>query len=217
MIVQLYEQTMHLLPERAMWWPTQKALFIADIHFGKSNHFRKHGIPIPLDSHRFDETRLAQLIFRYKVERLIIAGDLFHSFQFDKTEAFCHFRRHHSCLHIDLIVGNHDLLGASSFEQMGLAWHKPFLHVDPFVIAHDQMQIPTDSLPKSQFLIHGHLHPGFCVRGSGRQSFTFPCFAIDDQRLVLPAFGSFTGMSVQRSRDWPRLYLIVDQEVILWK
>src|SRR5690349_2361179 len=68
-----------LLPERAVWWPDRKTLVVADVHWGKSAHFRKHGIPMPGGTQDRDSLRLARLIREYGAERLVIAGDLFHS------------------------------------------------------------------------------------------------------------------------------------------
>jgi metallophosphoesterase superfamily enzyme len=36
-----------LLPEKAVFWPAQGMLIIADIHFGKAASFRAQGIPVP--------------------------------------------------------------------------------------------------------------------------------------------------------------------------
>ena len=36
-----------LSPERVMYWEKQKTLIIADLHIGKTGHFRKSGIPVP--------------------------------------------------------------------------------------------------------------------------------------------------------------------------
>jgi len=37
-----------LLPQRALWWPAQKTLLVADLHFGKAATLRAHGIPVRL-------------------------------------------------------------------------------------------------------------------------------------------------------------------------
>ena len=45
--IQLADEQLLLLPERALWWPQQKALVLSDVHFGKSATFRENGIPVP--------------------------------------------------------------------------------------------------------------------------------------------------------------------------
>ena len=36
-----------LLPQKAVFWPRERLLAIADIHFGKAATFRSFGIPVP--------------------------------------------------------------------------------------------------------------------------------------------------------------------------
>jgi metallophosphoesterase superfamily enzyme len=40
--------------------------------------------------------------------------------------------------------------------------------------------------------ISGHYHPKATLRARGRRV-TRPCFLIDSRRVILPAFGAFTG------------------------
>jgi len=43
----LLNQDLLLLPQKAIYWQQQKALIVADVHFGKVGHFRKAGIAVP--------------------------------------------------------------------------------------------------------------------------------------------------------------------------
>ena len=36
-----------LLPEKAVYWPAEQMLIVADIHFGKAASFRALGVPVP--------------------------------------------------------------------------------------------------------------------------------------------------------------------------
>ncbi len=47
MDVELLCEKVTLLPEKAIWFKERKLLLLADLHFGKINHFRKSGIPVP--------------------------------------------------------------------------------------------------------------------------------------------------------------------------
>ena len=49
-IIQIKEETLHLLPEKAILWMKHKCLLIADLHIGKVGHFRKNNIPIPQEA-----------------------------------------------------------------------------------------------------------------------------------------------------------------------
>lgn len=48
--VQWAEESLHLLPEHALWWPAAQTLFIADLHLGKAASYRRLGQPVPTGS-----------------------------------------------------------------------------------------------------------------------------------------------------------------------
>lgn len=39
--------TFQLLPQRALWWASEKTLLVADVHLGKGATFRALGQPLP--------------------------------------------------------------------------------------------------------------------------------------------------------------------------
>lgn len=205
-------ETMALLPERAVWWAAQKAIILSDLHWGKGGHFRKNGIAIPLTAQIQDELRLARLIRQYNAERLFIAGDFFHSSHNQEVEQFRHWRQAHASLHIDLVEGNHDILHREWYAELGITLHEPALHTGPFLIAHDALPVPEDI-----FLIHGHVHPGVRLQGKARQALTLSCFCVDDHRMILPAFGHFTGRLRLEATQHRHLYAIAGPEVIQLK
>ncbi|HVF34493.1 MAG TPA: DEAD/DEAH box helicase, partial [Candidatus Saccharimonadia bacterium] len=63
---------------RALYWPRTGTLFVADVHFGKAQLFRRAGIPIPRGSTSSDLARLDALIARHEPRRLVVLGDLVH-------------------------------------------------------------------------------------------------------------------------------------------
>ena len=52
---------------------------IADLHFGKVNHFRKSGIAVPVQANMKNASLLIDAIDLLKPDRVIFLGDLFHS------------------------------------------------------------------------------------------------------------------------------------------
>ena len=205
--IELAGERVSLLPQKALWWPAQKTLMIADVHWGKGGHFRKHGIALPMRTGQANETRLAALIRNHDAERLIIAGDLFHSADNAEVENFTHWRAAHSGLHIDFVVGNHDILRLERYEAWGLTLHPHTLELSPFLIAHDCVE-------SNLFVIHGHIHPGVRVNGRGRAGVAVSCFAQDANRMILPAFGAFTGNYYLRVEDFEKMYAVAEEEVI---
>jgi DNA ligase-associated metallophosphoesterase len=208
--ITLKGEQLTLLPERALLWPSQKTLIVADLHWGKSGHFRKHGIAIPASAQQQDEIKLARIIKEHNVERLVVAGDLFHSKQNNEVDVFTHWRSSHESLHIDLVTGNHDILPKEKYEAWNMTQAKS-MQLGPFLIEHD---IPKDC---DTFCIHGHVHPAVRLTGKGNQAIKLCCFAEDDRRFILPAFGQFTGTHTLNTADYKHIYVIAEDKVMKWK
>ena len=68
-----------LTNQRALYWESENAIVLSDLHLGKAAHFRKHGIALPSSISEKDLNRLAQLIIHYQAEKVIIVGDLIHA------------------------------------------------------------------------------------------------------------------------------------------
>ena len=103
-------QTFWVSPQRVLYWEEENTMLIADLHLGKSGHFRKAGIPVPQGSQKADLQRLIAQLYFYKADRLIIAGDFTHSAANKELDLFLRWRRDFSGLQIDLVKGNHDIL-----------------------------------------------------------------------------------------------------------
>lgn len=210
--IQLQGEILELLPEKAIWWPAQQAIIVSDLHWGKTAHFRRHGIAIPSQVQAADEIRLASLISRYNATQLIIAGDLFHSRHNSEVAAFAHWRQAHAALRIILVSGNHDILPREHYESWQMEVYRDKLQVGPFVIQHD-MSNDCDN-----FCIHGHVHPAVMIKGRGHTGgMKIDCFAVDEHRLILPAFGSFTGKYILDPGAFHHIYLAAGNEVMQWQ
>ncbi|MEC7394345.1 MAG: hypothetical protein VX839_05615, partial [Verrucomicrobiota bacterium] len=75
------KETFRLLPEKAIHWPAEKTLFVADPHFGKSATFRKVGIPISDENSKDDCKKLLTLCENTQVRKIIFLGDFLHARQ----------------------------------------------------------------------------------------------------------------------------------------
>ena len=100
--VKILNETLELLPQKAVYWEKKNILFLADLHLGKINHFRKSGIPVPAKANDRNLELLIDLLQFTKPERVICLGDLFHSHYNPEWEVFGevvkHFRTFHSNL-----------------------------------------------------------------------------------------------------------------------
>ena len=206
--INIQGEALQLLPQRAVYWAKEKTLIASDLHWGKTGHFRKNGIAIPANTQHTDEIRLANLIEQTGAERLIIAGDFFHSRENNETKQFTHWRNAHAALDIVLVMGNHDILPKESYEDWNLTIYDNTMDVGAFVISHDVLEQPE------KFYLHGHIHPSCKVKGKTRFSVTLPCFCIDDARMALPSFGQFTGSKKIHPPDYRQVYVIAEDAVV---
>lgn len=76
--VQLGPAALVLLADRAVFWPAQSLLLIADLHLGKGDVFRRHGIAVPRGGTSQDLARLDRLLAMTVARRLLLLGDVVH-------------------------------------------------------------------------------------------------------------------------------------------
>ncbi|WP_424961590.1 ligase-associated DNA damage response endonuclease PdeM [Ekhidna sp.] len=203
MEVKISGEVLTLLPERAIFWKKQQTLILSDLHLGKAGHFRKHGIPVSRRIHLTDIQTLEALIKRYNPKKVLLLGDLFHSFENNEWQDFLNFLQVFDSINFTLVEGNHDILPEYP---VALAV-TPHLEMEPFSFSHYQE-------PSSFYNISGHIHPGVIVRGKGRQSITLPCFYFTVDHGVLPAFGQFTGLKKIRPGKGDCVYGVAEGSVI---
>lgn len=208
-------QTLWVTQERGLFWEEEKTLIIADMHLGKSGHFRKEGIAVPQQAYKADLQRLVHLLSVYKAERLIIAGDLTHSHANKELDLFIRWRSDFPVLTIDLVKGNHDILQDEWYTAAGIQVSDSFLRAGPFCFIHDKNMIPeTDEEESNSYTFTGHMHPAIQIRGQGRQSLRFPCFYFGKKYGVLPAFSRFTGTYAVAPRKGESVYAITPSSLI---
>jgi uncharacterized protein len=185
----LYDQTLWLSHERCIFWEAQQLLLLADLHLGKSGHFRKAGIGVPQQVFKEDMQRLTALIQFFKPRQLLVVGDLFHSHGNKEHTYFEQWRNDFAKLAIHLVKGNHDILHDQFYTGAGIQLHGTELVLDGFRFVHE----PPETDAPHYYTFSGHLHPGVLLNGTGKQSLRLPCFYFGQRQAVLPAFGKFTG------------------------
>jgi hypothetical protein len=170
-------------PEGALYWPEQSLLVVADLHLEKGSSFAARGVLLPPYDTAATLARLARLVTHYVPRCVIALGDSFHDSggparlaDADRA-ALSTMQRGREWI---WITGNHDPepatgIGGSFIETM-TAGALTFRH------------LPTGASGE----ISGHLHPVARVAHRGR-AVSRRCFAADATRMILPAFGAFTG------------------------
>lgn len=183
-------ETLWLLPEKAVYWPAQKALLVADVHIGKAASYRALHQPVPRGTTQATLARLDALLRHYPCERLIVLGDFLHARtgRAPATLALLQaWRERHAHIEMTLVRGNHDKHAGDPPSALSIeVVEEPWL-LGPFALQHEpdpHMQRPV---------LAGHVHPAYVLRGRGRQRLRLPCFVLDTKVSLLPAFGEFTG------------------------
>ncbi len=172
-------------PAGALLWPDGGLLAVADLHLEKASSLARQGHLLPPYDSRATLARLAALVARHRPRTLLLVGDSFHDpdgpARLPEGE-----RRALAALaaQCDLvwIEGNHD----PGAWPAGLGRPAGELVVGPLVFRHEAR--PGHVAGE----VSGHFHPRAAVRHSaGRVGGR--CFMTDGRRLILPAFGAFTG------------------------
>ncbi len=195
---------------KAMIWPAQELVVIADLHLGKSALFRQHGIPVPASVQQNDLDNISNLLAQFPSKKLVVVGDMFHQDFNDDIHAFTQWRNAVDALEIILVQGNHDRLAAAHYQNMGIEVKRPHFDIGPFRFVHE----PPKKTSVEFITISGHLHPGVRLRGKAKQGMRLPCFRITSSTMVLPAFSVFTGLQFCDAAPDCAYFAIAGNEVL---
>ncbi|MEM7625427.1 MAG: ligase-associated DNA damage response endonuclease PdeM [Planctomycetota bacterium] len=207
-------QTWELRPDRTMAWRRRQTLIVADPHFGKAEHFRGAGIPVPAGTTRHNLERLDVALRATDAKRLVVLGDFFHA-RGGVTEALIQqletWRRRWDGLEIVNVRGNHDKQAGDPPNVLGIScvtgpWRDP--QDETVAFAHEPCVM------SNAVTLCGHLHPAVRLEGPGKSRLRAACFHFTARGGVLPAFGAFTGMKVIRPRRGERVFAVGPAEVV---
>ena len=202
-----------LMPERALFIRAVRALVVADIHVGKSESYRRFGVPSTDGIDEESLIRLSRAAMRAEAKVIVVVGDLTHSAEGIgdlERERFAEFRQRCS-LPIRLVEGNHDRGARTLPPDWMIDRVGDTFELGGVQFRHD----PADVASKSVWTICGHLHPVLSVT-RGIRSVEAPAFVVDrvHRTVVLPAFSKFTrGVRLEPSED-REIHAIVEHAVI---
>ena len=194
-----------LLPERALWWPRERALFVADVHLGKAASFRALGQPVPAGTTRDNLDRLSGLVNALDARSLVVLGDFLHAATAQQAQVIdpvLAWRERHAALRCLLVRGNHDSHAGDPPAALRFdIVNEPF-RVGPFAACHHPQQVA------GAMVLAGHLHPAVQLRGRGLDRLRLACFCEGENWLILPAFGAFTGSTLELPAQTLRCYAV---------
>lgn len=200
-----------LSPQRCIFWEEEQSLILSDLHFGKTGHFRKHGIAVPQQVYREDLQRLVEQIGHFKPRKIIAVGDLFHSVANKEMDWFLKWRQDLGSINFTLVKGNHDILPESWYADAAITVATGTYSAGGFDFVHDPEEAAKNS---DHYIFSGHLHPGVHINGLGKQSLQFPCFYFGKDRAILPAFSKFSGLAIVTKKKTDTLFAIVNQTLV---
>lgn len=201
-------QNLKLLPQKAIFWEEEKALLLADTHFGKVTHFRKSGISIPDGAALQNLQDLDLLIQKTKPEQVLFLGDLFHSEMNSEWLLFKNLLQKHSTIQFKLIQGNHDIFHEFTYTKSRFEIFEEALEMKPFILSHEPLEDHT------LYNLCGHIHPGVKMLGQAKQALRLPCFYFGESQGILPAFGEFTGLHVLKPKKTDTVFIVANNSVI---
>jgi uncharacterized protein len=169
----------------ALYWTGEDALIVADLHLEKGSSYARRGQLLPPYDTRETLRRLAEVIDRYDAGTIIALGDSLHDEEacqrigLEELEILQIMQEDREWI---WVTGNHDpkigeRLGGSVVGD---------IEVEGIALRH---------APRTGHITHeiaGHLHPAARLSLHG-YTLRRPCFVGNGMRLVLPAFGTFTG------------------------
>lgn len=176
----LADEALLALAAGALYWPAQDLLCVSDLHLGKSERLARHGgALLPPYETRETLTRLDAVLSATGARHVVCLGDSFDDGAAEGGLAEDD-RLHLSALMAGRswtwIAGNHDpaplALGGTHRAEVKAA-ALTFRHI---------------AISGAAGEISGHYHPKAAVAGRSR-----PCFLIDSAKVILPAFGCYTG------------------------
>lgn len=182
--VHLGGERLLLDPAGALFWPAAGLLAVADLHLEKGSFHARQGRLLPPWDTRVTLDRLTLLLRRYQPRLVVALGDSFHD-----TEAaarlppseLARLRAMTQTHRFVWVQGNHDpcppaAVGGDSAEAFTTT---------TLVFRHQAVTGATGE-------ITGHFHPKAAIPARGG-AVSRPCFVADARRLIMPAFGAYTG------------------------
>lgn len=170
-------------------WPDAGLVAVADLHLEKGSSFAARGSLLPPYDTAATLDRLEHALRRWKPRRVLCLGDSFHDRAADgrlgddertRLTRLCAEREWY------WIAGNHD---PDPPEGVGGATAAEMIE-DGVTFRHRASAAPPDFLDGLE--VSGHWHPAAVARTrAGRVRAR--CFLIGGRRLILPAFGAYTG------------------------
>ncbi len=187
---------------RAVWLEETGMLAVADTHIGYAWAHRHAGNLLPLSAGEDVLPRLLELVESYAPSEVAILGDIVHRAVSvaPLREALCELCSELSRrATVRLVAGNHDRHLAKLLTECGVEIEiEREVLVGPHLLAHGDAPVIGEAATGG-WIFTGHDHPAITLSDGAGTSAKCPCFWIEENRVVLPAFSSWAaGGEVRR-------------------
>lgn len=181
-------QWCHADASGALFIEEPKLLIVSDLHLEKASHYSAKGRFLPPYDSEKTLRKLQNVVQTFKPKTVLSLGDAFHDNEgrnrlsdnciklLDEISKITEFI---------WVIGNHDagelkhnsMQSHTEIERAGIR----FIH-----------EADTSMSAEDGFEVSGHFHPCATIIQRGRR-LRRRCFAMDQKRMIMPAFGSLTG------------------------
>ncbi len=177
----------------ALWLPTFGTLVAGDLHLEKGSAYAARGQMLPPYDSRATLDRLEAEVAELRPDRVVLLGDSFHDAKsIGRMAADDRERLDRLAFGRDWVwlEGNHDREALSAADADAVSRLPGRIVGD---IRLGALYLTHEPMPEAEEgEVAGHLHPCARVVAHARMV-RRSCFVTDGRRLILPAFGAFTG------------------------
>ncbi len=171
-----------LNPDGSMLWPKESCLIVGDLHLEKSTSYIDQGNYLPPFDSLDTLSKLSNSMKKNNIKKIIFLGDVFHDSNGYKRLKLKEQRLFDTIINVNTIwiSGNHD----AKFLPKNINSYNLY-KLNEFTFSHI-------SCSKNIKEISAHYHPKVTFKYMGNK-ISKPCFLIDNNKIILPAYGSYTG------------------------
>ena len=185
-----------LQKDGSVYWPDKKSLILGDLHLEKSSYFAKLGNFLPPYDSFETLKKLEKSLNKLNVSKIILLGDIFHDKEGikrlnKKLEKYLDYL----CKKFEVIwlAGNHD----------GIVRPKDAIFCKEYQI--DNINFNHKSFKNTIYELSGHYHPKVTLKLFKRK-ISKPCFLVGKSKIILPAYGTFTGGIDSQDKIFKRIF-----------
>lgn len=151
----------------ALFFTKSKTLILADLHLGAEETLQNKGFFIPKTQTKKLLERIEKLLSTHKPKKIILAGDIKHSFgtilndEWRDVRTLLQLTKKHKVKTI-IVKGNHDQILAPILKTESIEMKNSII-IENFLIIHGDKKENEKEFEQAQGLIIGHEHPSLLL------------------------------------------------------